>query len=78
MTHDKDFSPCVVGEGARQCVFIVQKSVVQPLPCALIENTQQVFDVRFLDFAVRTVKLGSPVVFKIRFKYLPNDINFVS
>jgi hypothetical protein len=26
VTHDKDFSPCVVREGARQCDFTVQKS----------------------------------------------------
>jgi hypothetical protein len=27
--HGKDFSPCVVKEGARQCNFTIQKSTVR-------------------------------------------------
>jgi hypothetical protein len=40
-THDKDFSPCVVKEGARQCTFTVRYATVCLLPCALTKNARQ-------------------------------------
>jgi hypothetical protein len=40
-THGKDFSPCVGGEGVRQCEFTMQISTVCPLPCASLKNARQ-------------------------------------
>jgi hypothetical protein len=40
-THGKDFSPCVVKEGARQCNFTVRYATVCLLPCASTKNARQ-------------------------------------
>jgi hypothetical protein len=40
-THGKDFSPCVVKEGARQCSFTVRYATVCLLPCASTKNARQ-------------------------------------
>jgi hypothetical protein len=41
VTHDKDFSPCMGGEGEQQCEFAMQKNLLAP------------FVVRFLALSAR-------------------------